>query len=219
MPEQPHNSQRGFLITGTDTGIGKTVVSAMLVDALEATYFKPVQAGLDEETDTEFVQRVTGLPSYRFAPEAYRLNTPASPHLAAMIDGIKIEMQRLTLPETSHPLIVEGAGGVMVPLTNNILYIDIFKNWQLPAIVCARTSLGTINHTLLTIESLRRWSITVHGVIFVGDPHEENERIIPKMGEVTNLGRLPMLNSLDAASLRAAFQQHFNIEQFTGALT
>ena len=219
MPEQPHNSQRGFLITGTDTGIGKTVVSAMLVDALEATYFKPVQAGLDEETDTEFVQRVTGLPSYRIAPEAYRLNTPASPHLAAMIDGIEIEMQRLTLPETSHPLIVEGAGGVMVPLTNNILYIDIFNNWQLPAIICARTSLGTINHTLLTIESLRRWSITVHGVIFVGDPHDENERIIPNLGKVPNLGRLPMLDSLDATSLRAAFQQHFNIEQFTGALT
>ena len=219
MREQPYNSPRGFLITGTDTGIGKTVVSAMLVDALEATYFKPVQAGLDEETDTEFVQRVTDLPSHRFVPEAYRLNTPASPHLAAMIDGIEIEMQRLTLPETSHPLIVEGAGGVMVPLTANILYIDIFKNWQLPAIVCARTSLGTINHTLLTIESLRRWSIAVHGVIFVGDPHEENERIIPKMGKVTNLGRVPMLDSLDAASLRAAFQQHFNIEQFTGAPT
>lgn len=218
MHEQLNNGPNGFLITGTDTGIGKTVVSAMLVDALDATYFKPVQAGLDEETDTEFVRRVTGLPPCRIAPEAYRLTTPASPHLAAMIDGVQIEMPRLALPVTSRPLIVEGAGGVMVPLTADSLYIDMFRNWKLPAIVCARTSLGTINHTLLTIESLRHRSVEIHGVIFVGDPHEENERIIPIMGKVENLGRLPMLDSLDVTSLRAAFQQHFNIGQFTGAI-
>ncbi len=219
MPNPANNNARGFLITGTDTGIGKTVVSAMLVDALGATYYKPVQAGLDEETDTEFVRRVTGLPSNQFIAEAYRLKTPASPHLAAAIDGIEIDTKRLALPKTSNPLIVEGAGGVMVPLTANLLYIEMFRYWQLPVIVCARTSLGTINHTLLTIESLRRWSVDVHGVIFVGDPHRENEKIIPKMGEVRRLGRLPFLESLDAESLRAAFQQNFNIDQFTRVLT
>ncbi len=215
MPHTVHKKARGFLITGTDTGIGKTVVSAMLVDALGATYYKPVQAGLDEETDTEFVRRVSGLPPSQILAEAYRLNTPASPHLAAAIDGIEIDTERLALPETSKPLIVEGAGGVMVPLTANLLYIEMFRRWQLPAIVCARTSLGTINHTLLTIESLRRWSVEVHGVIFVGNPHQENETIIPKMGDVTKLGRLPILKSLDSESLRSAFQQNFNIDQFT----
>ena len=215
MPQPADNNCRGFLITGTDTGIGKTVVSAMLVDALDATYYKPVQAGLDEETDTEFVQRVLDLLPSQFIQEAYRLNTPASPHLAAAIDGIEIDMQQLALPVTSNPLIVEGAGGVLVPLSAKTLFIEMFQIWQLPAIVCARTTLGTINHTLLTIESLRRWSVSVHGVIFVGDPHEENETIIPKLGNVTNLGRLPLLESLDAESLRTAFQQNFNIQQFT----
>ncbi len=219
MPDPANNNARGFLITGTDTGIGKTVVSAMLVDALGATYYKPVQAGLDEETDTEFVRRVTGLPPSQFIAEAYRLNTPASPHLAAAIDGIEIDTERLALPDTSNPLIVEGAGGVMVPLTASLLYIEMFRHWRLPAIVCARTSLGTINHTLLTIESLGRWSVDVHGVIFVGDPHRENEKIIPEMSGVRRLGRLPFLESLDAESLRAAFQQNFDIDQFTRVLT
>lgn len=219
MPQPADKKASGFLITGTDTGIGKTVVSAMLVDALDATYYKPVQAGLDEETDTEFVRRIADLPPSRFIAEAYRLNTPASPHLAAAIDGIEIDTDQLALPETSNPLIVEGAGGVMVPLTAKLLYIEMFRRWRLPAIVCARTSLGTINHTLLTIESLRRWSVDVHGVIFVGDPHHENERIIPKMGDVRKLGRLPILESLDAESLRTAFQQNFNIDQFTRVLT
>ncbi|MDE0310319.1 MAG: dethiobiotin synthase [Acidiferrobacterales bacterium] len=219
MTHATHSNARGLLVTGTDTGIGKTVVSAMLVDAIDGAYFKPVQAGLDEETDTEFVQRVTGLTPNRIIAEAYRLNTPASPHLAAAIDGVEIDTSRLTLPQTSCPLVVEGAGGVMVPLTAQVPYIEMFRRWQLPTIVCARTSLGTINHTLLTIESLRRWSIDVHGVVFVGDPHQENEAIIPKMGEVARLGRLPFLESLDIESLRTAFAQNFDIEQFTRVLT
>ena len=217
MEDQQNSTPRGFLVTGTDTGIGKTVVSAMLVDALRATYFKPVQAGLDEETDTEFVQRITGLPSEHFVAEAYRLNIPASPHLAAIVDGVEIDLEKLALPDISGPLIVEGAGGVLVPLTPSILYVEMFRQWQLPAIVVARTALGTINHTLLTIESLRRWSVNIHGVIFVGERHQENETIIPKLGEVTNLGRVPLLDSLDINSLRLTFRQNFNIEQFTGA--
>ena len=218
MQDRQNSTPRGFLVTGTDTGIGKTVVSAMLVDVLRATYFKPVQAGLDEETDTEFVQRITGLPSEHFVAEAYRLNIPASPHLAAIVDEVEIDMEKLALPDVSRPLIVEGAGGVLVPLTPSVLYVEMFKQWQLPAIVVARTSLGTINHTLLTIESLRRWSVNIHGVIFVGERHQENESIIPKLGKVTNLGRVPLLDSLDINSLRLTFRQNFNIEQFTGAL-
>ncbi len=219
MSQTPNTAPRGFLVTGTDTGIGKTVVSTMLVDALNAAYFKPVQAGLDEETDTEFVRRVTGLPDQHFFAEAYRLNTPASPHLAAAIDGVEIDIDQLTLPDTASTLIVEGAGGVMVPLTADMLFVKAFCEWQLPAIVCARTTLGTINHTLLTIDALRHWSVDLHGVIFVGDPHQENESIIPRLGEVRHLGRLPFLDPLDLSALRTAFQNHFDITQFTEALT
>ena len=210
---------RGLLVTGTDTGIGKTVVSAMLVQALGATYFKPVQAGLDEETDTEFVKRVTGLPNSRIIEESYRLNTPASPHLAAQVDGLEIDPDRLALPESASPRVVEGAGGAMVPLTPNLLFVEIFSRWQLPAVICARTSLGTINHTLLTVEALRQRSVPVLGIVFVGDHHQENETIIPRLGEVVGLGRLPYLESIDAASLQAAFEQNFKLEQFTEILT
>ena len=209
----------GFLITGTDTGIGKTVVSAMLVRALNAAYFKPVQAGLEEETDTETVKRLSGLEDSHFIAEVYRLNTPASPHLAAEIDGIQVDVERLSqLPKTSKPLIVEGAGGVMVPLTPNFLFIELFRIWQLPAIICTRTSLGTINHTLLTVLALRKYEVPIHGLIFVGDSDLENERIIPKASGVIRLGRVPYLHELSKSSLQNAFEQNFNLEQFTGAI-
>ena len=148
MTSDPKQSAHGFLVTGTDTGIGKTVVSAMLVRALNASYFKPVQAGLDEPTDTDAVRDLSAMPNDRFFPECYRLKEPASPHLSAAMEGIEIDIDRLQLPRSEHPLIVEGAGGVMVPLTNSVLFIDVFAKWQLPTILCARTSLGTINHTL-----------------------------------------------------------------------
>ena len=205
-----NDSSRGFLITGTDTGIGKTIVSAMLARALDAAYFKPVQAGLDEPTDTETVRHLSGLPPQRLLPETYRLKEPASPHLAAAMEGLELDVAALQLPKSDRLLIVEGAGGVMVPLTGSTLFIEVFARWQLPAIVCTRTSLGTINHTLLTLASLRDWSVPIHGVVFVGDPHEENEAIIPRLGKVKKLGRVPMLDSLDEKSLARVFQQNFS---------
>ncbi len=214
MVNNPNPSPRGFLVTGTDTGIGKTIVSAMLVRALDAAYFKPVQAGLDEPTDTETVRELTGLPQEHFFPERYRLIEPASPHLSAALEGIKIDTSLLQLPESARTLIVEGAGGVMVPLTRKTLFIDVFSEWQLPTIVCARTSLGTINHTLLTLDALRHWSVPIHGVIFVGEPHEENESIIPERGEAVNLGRVPMLGSLSKEELAKVFRQNFRVEDF-----
>lgn len=214
MSHSSPQSNRGFLVTGTDTGIGKTIVCAMLVKALDAAYFKPVQAGLDEPTDTDTVQLLSGLPSTRFLCETYRLKEPASPHLAAAMEGIEIETDQLQLPDSDFPLIVEGAGGVMVPLTSKTLFVDIFARWQLPAIVVARTSLGTINHTLLSVKALRDHGILVHGVIFVGDPHDENERIIPRLGNVRHLGRVPFLDPLDRESLSRTFQQNFDITNF-----
>ena len=214
MSHSSPQSNRGFLVTGTDTGIGKTIVCAMLVQALDAAYFKPVQAGLDEPTDTDTVQMLSGLPSNRFLNETYRLKEPASPHLSAAMEGIEIETDRLQLPDSEIPLIVEGAGGVMVPLTDEILFLDIFARWRLPTIIVARTSLGTINHTLLSVKALRDRGILIHGVIFVGDAHQENERIIPRLGNVRHLGRVPFLDPLDKGSLSRTFQNNFDIANF-----
>lgn len=197
-----------FLVTGTDTDIGKTVFAAGLAGALGAYYWKPVQAGVDPEGDKETVARLGGIPKTHILPEAYRLRTPASPHLAARIDGVEVCLDKLTLPQVDGPLVVEGAGGVLVPVSETLLMADLFAYWQLPVILCARTALGTINHSLLSIEALRSRRVPLAGIAFIGDPHEENERIIPQLAKVPSLGRLPRLDPLDAASLKAAFAEN-----------
>ena len=196
---------KGFIVTGTDTDIGKTVFAAGLTGALGAHYWKPVQAGVDPEGDKERVAALSGLPPTHILPEAYRLTTPASPHLAARIDGVEIALDRLDLPKVDGPLVVEGAGGLMVPVSASLLMIDLFAHWGLPVILCARTGLGTINHSLLSLEALRARAIPVAGIVFIGEPHEENERIVPLLGKVPGLGRLPYLDPLDAGRLRTAF--------------
>jgi dethiobiotin synthetase len=141
------------IVTGTDTGVGKTVFAAALAGALDAVYWKPVQAGLQEETDSETVLRLSGLAAERILPEAYRLKTPASPHLAAELDGIAIDPAALALPDTVRPLVVEAAGGLLVPLAREVVYIDVIAQWRAPVVLCARTTLGTINHSLLSTEA------------------------------------------------------------------
>lgn len=208
-----------FIVTGTDTGLGKTVFAAALAGALDGAYWKPIQAGgLDRETDRDVVRRLSGLPADRVLPEVYRLRTPASPHLAAEIDGVAIEIDRLAPPQKwpgSGSLIIEGAGGLLVPLSRRTLQIELFARWGLPVILCTRTALGTINHSLLSIEALRRRSIPIHGLAFIGEENAESERIITEMGGVRRLGRLPHLPVLDAATLRAAFTDNFRREDFT----
>lgn len=200
-----------FIVTGTDTDIGKTVFAAGLTGALGAYYWKPVQAGIDPSGDKEMVARLSGVPITHILPEAYRLTTPASPHLAARIDGVEISLDRLALPQVDGPLVVEGAGGVLVPVSETLLMADLFVHWGAPVILCARTALGTINHSLLSIEALRARGVAVAGILFIGDPHAENERIIPALGGVPSLGRLPWLDPLDATSLRAAFAEHIRL--------
>ncbi|WP_375197387.1 dethiobiotin synthase [Sphingobium sp.] len=194
-----------FIVTGTDTDIGKTVFAAGLAGALGAYYWKPVQAGIDPEGDKERVGALSGLPASHILPEAYRLNTPASPHLAARIDGVQINLDRLALPRVDGPLVVEGAGGLMVPVSESLLMIDLFAHWGAPVILCARTGLGTINHSLLSIEALRARGVPIAGIAFIGEPHAENERIIPLLGKVRCLGRLPYLDPLDARTLHQTF--------------
>jgi dethiobiotin synthetase len=198
------------VVTGTDTGIGKTVFSAGLAGLLDGFYWKPVQSGLDEETDSEVVARLSDLPSGRVLPEVYRLKMPLSPHRSAEIDGVAIEAAKLSLPELPGPLVIEGAGGLMVPLNRQTKFIDVFKEWRLPVVLCARTALGTINHTLLSIEALRARSITLLGIAFIGDEMVDTQKTIAEMGKVRVLGRLPRLDPLTpqalAATMRAAFK-------------
>jgi dethiobiotin synthetase len=206
-----------FVISGTDTGIGKTVFSAALTHALQAYYWKPVQSGPEEETDSETVERLGGVPQARILPEAYRLKMPASPHLSARLENATIDPSRLLPPQTDGPLVIEGAGGLLVPLTDTLLFADIFARWQIPLVLCARTSLGTINHTLLSLEALRRRAIPVQGVVFIGDENRENERVIANVGAVRPLGRLPRLLEMTSEALHQAFAQHFNLADFLEA--
>lgn len=205
---------RPIVVTATDTDAGKTVFSAALVGALDGVYWKPVQAGIEGGTDSDTVRRLSGLPVDRILPEAYRLNTPASPHLAAVIDGVTIEPGPLEPPACDRPLVIEAAGGLLVPLADDLLFADLLGRWQLPTVLVARTTLGTINHSLLSIEALRARKVPILGIAFVGDPHEENERIIPALGGVRALGRLPWVDPLDAGSLSRAFADHFDIRDF-----
>ncbi|MBB4365218.1 dethiobiotin synthetase [Bradyrhizobium sp. CIR18] len=199
---------RAIVATGTDTGIGKTVFSASLAYLLGAYYWKPIQAGLDGETNAEAVVRLGGLSANRIIPESYRLRTPASPHHSAEIDGVRIDAESLRVPDVGEQtLVIEGAGGLMVPLTLGTLYIDVFERWALPFVLCASTELGTINHSLLSIEALRRRQLRILGVAFIGKRNPETEIAICEMGRVRWLGRLPWIAPLQAGNASGRVQE------------
>jgi len=206
-----------LIVTGTDTGIGKTVVSAMLTLALDGIYWKPIQAGTGDGTDRERVAAMTGLPEERFRPERHVLREPLSPHRAAELDGIEIRAETLDLPAdipSGRRLIIEGAGGVLVPINRKMLQAELFARWQAPVVLCARTRLGTINHTLLSLEALKRRGIDVLGIVFVGDSTPDSEHTIVEFGGVRSLGRLPILPKVDAAALQSAFAASFDRRDF-----
>jgi len=206
---------QAIVVTATDTDVGKTVFAAGLTRALDGCYWKPVQAGLDGGSDSEQVKRLSGLRSDRILPEAYRLTTAASPHFAAAIDNVVIEPTLLDPPLCGRRLVIEGAGGALVPLGGGLLFADIFARWRFETVVVARTTLGTINHSLLTLEALRARHIPVIGIAFVGDANEDSERTICSIGQVRRLGRLPWIAPLDASGLAAAFSAAFTIADFT----
>jgi len=203
-----------YIITGTDTDIGKTVFAAMLTLALNGVYWKPVQAGTEEITDTQTIKKLTSLPNDHFLPEAYILTNPLSPHRAAELDEKEIDIESLKLPDTTSPLIIEGAGGLMVPLSREALFIDVFKKWNLPIILCARTSLGTINHTLLSIEAMKNKKLPILGIAFIGSDNPDNIRTITDFSGIKNLGHLPLLKVPEKASLENAFNKNFRKEDF-----
>jgi dethiobiotin synthetase len=153
-----------FFVTGTDTNVGKTIVSAILCNSLKASYFKPIQSGVLEGIDSDTIKKFT---SSRIIPEVYKLTKPLSPHLAARHDNIDIDIHKIQLPQEDN-LIVEGAGGLMVPLNNDFFMIDLIKKLNIPVILVARTALGTINHTLMSIQMLKNYDIKIHGIILNG---------------------------------------------------
>ncbi len=193
----------GYFVTGTDTGVGKTVAASWLMLALDGEYWKPVQAGLDGETDEQAVRRLTGLPSARFHESIYRLKAALSPHEAAGREGITIDTARLKLPRHRRPLIVEGAGGLLVPLNAREFMIDLIAGLGLPAVLVARTAQGTINHTLLSLEALRRRRIEIAGVILNGAPDPGNRDAIANFGKVPVIAELPVFDPLGREQLLA----------------
>lgn len=181
---------KGYFITGIGTDVGKTVVSAIVTEALKADYFKPIQAGDLDNTDTMKVQSNVANNVSVFHQEAYRLNTPASPHIAAEIDQVDIDVHKLKLPRTDRALIVEGAGGLMVPVNDTELIIDVIDQFQLPVILVSRHYLGSINHTLLSIEALQHRHIRIAGIIYSGAENKSTESIIALRTGIEVIGRI-----------------------------
>lgn len=199
-----------FVISGTGTDIGKTVFAAGLCGLIGADYWKPLQSGLADGLDSA---RVAALAGARIWPEAHRLRAPLSPHRAAELDGVAIDPAALVPPAAAR-LVIEGAGGVMVPITRRVTFADLFAGWQIPVVLVATTGLGTISHSLTAIELLRARGARIYGVAFIGPDNPDNMATIAQMGAVRALGRLPHLPDLTAASLRAAMAAHFNPRDF-----
>jgi len=207
---------KGFFVTGTDTNVGKTVLSALLVAALDAVYWKPIQTGAGESTDRAFVRLWAAPPEDRLLPECYCFDPPVSPHLAAREAGVRIALDSIRLPAAAagHPWIVEGAGGVMVPLNERDLMLDLMRHLGLPVVVAARTSLGTINHTLLTLAALRGAQLEVRGVVLIGEENLENRCAIEHYGGVRAVGHIPFLEKINRAALLDVFVKHFDQNAF-----
>ena len=195
-----------LVICGTDTDVGKTVVSALVVQGLGATYWKPVQSGLEGGGDSGRLQALLQLPATRLLPEAYRLQTPVSPHWAAELEGITIEPARLALPAVAGALVVETAGGLLVPLRRDWLQIDQLAAWGLPVLLVARSGLGTLNHTLLSVQALRQRSIPLLGLVLNGPLHPDNPATLAALAQAPVLAQLPPLEPLTASGLAAQLQ-------------
>jgi dethiobiotin synthetase len=205
-----------LFVTGTDTGVGKTLVSALLCAALDGVYWKPIQTGATEDSDRRTVMQLAELASERTLPECYVFDPPVSPHLAAEWAGVTINLSTIHRPEGKlpGPLIAEGAGGVMVPVNERDFMLDLMRRLGLPVLVVARSALGTINHSLLTLGALQRAGLTAKGVVAVGTPNRDNERAIERFGSVPVVGRVPFLEVVNRAALLEVFNREFDRGQF-----
>lgn len=211
LPMYQLDLPKRFFITGTDTDIGKTVVSAILMAGLKAAYWKPIQSGIEGITDTGWIKNVTGLPDSLFIPETYLLSQPLSPHASAEHDGIQIDLNEFCLPDNEkYPqLIVEGAGGVLVPLNDNQFMVDLMKYLNLPVLLVAKSTIGTINHTLLSIELLRRYGLEVLGVVMNGPQNSINKHAIETYGHVNVIAEVHQLPQINFLALVEAYIRYF----------
>lgn len=196
--------KRPLFVTGIGTGIGKTIISAILVEKLKADYWKPIQSGDLDDSDTMKVKSLVTNASSVFHPEAYRLTQPYSPHKSAAMDGITIDPQKIILPQTERPLIIEGAGGLMVPLNDTFLMIDLVKQLDAEIILVSQNYLGSINHTLLSVDALKQRDIPVKGIIFNGPPDIDSEQFILGYSKLPLLGHIPSLKIPDKALVAKA---------------
>ncbi|WP_295798443.1 dethiobiotin synthase [Mucilaginibacter sp.] len=190
-----------IFITGIGTGIGKTIVSAALVEKLKADYWKPVQSGDLNDTDTDKVRNLITNKTSVFHPETYALTQPFSPHKSAAIDGIGIDKDKFNIPETSNTLIIEGAGGLMVPLNTNFLIIDLIKQLGAEVILVSRNYLGSINHTLLSVDALKQRDIPIKGIIFNGIKDIYSKEYILDYTGLESLGHIPDYPLIDKNSI------------------
>jgi dethiobiotin synthetase len=202
--------KQDLFITGTDTGVGKTVLSALLVASLNRRYWKPIQTGAVEGTDRESVMKLAEVPQERTHPEAFLFDPPLSPHLAAEQQGTRIDLEAIHRPEDPEPIIIEGAGGVLVPINEQVLMLDLMRQLDARIIIATRTTLGTINHSLLTIAAIRNARLEVGGVVMVGHENSDNRQAIERYGNVAVVGTVPWLDSINAGTLRRLFQRHFD---------
>jgi len=193
-----------LFVTGIGTGIGKTVVSAILVEKLHADYWKPVQSGDLDNSDTQKVQSLVANKTSVFHPEAYRLTQPYSPHKSAALDGININENYIILPKTNNRLIIEGAGGLMVPLNDHFLMIDLIEQLNAEVILVAQNYLGSINHTLLSINALKQRNLPVKGIIFNGDSNGSSEEYITTSTAIRLLGKIPVLPAISKENVTIA---------------
>jgi dethiobiotin synthetase len=192
--------KRPIFITGIGTEIGKTIVSAVLVEKLQADYWKPVQSGQLDNSDTMIVQKLISNKKSVFHQEAYRLTKPFSPHLSAALDGIEIELNKINLPQTENQLIIEGAGGLMVPLNEKVLIIDLIEKLDAEVILVSKNYLGSINHTLLSAELLKMRKIKIRSLIISGESNQSTEEIISKYLDIAII-RVPFFNVLSKSTI------------------
>lgn len=196
-----------FFITGIGTEIGKTLVSAIVTEYLQADYWKPVQSGDLHWTDTMKVQSLISNTKSVFHPERHRLNAPLSPHASAASDGVQIKLSDFTLPQTSNHLVVEGAGGLMVPLNEHDVLLDLIQQLQIPVILVSRNYLGSINHTLLSFEALKQRNIPIAGIVFNGEPNPASESFIENYTQLPVLFRVGNLDDITPESIRDVVKQ------------
>jgi len=190
-----------FIICGTDTDIGKTLISSFFVKGLNSFYWKPIQSGIESQTDSQTVEKLAQLSKGKIIKEAYVFTKPLSPHWAAEIDQKTIKFDKLRLPKVQGSLIVETAGGLMVPITRNFLQIDQIKQWNLPVILVCKSSLGTLNHTLLSIEALERRNIEILGLIVNGEKHLDNPKTLVDFSGIRLIAEFPYIKKMDSNNL------------------